>query len=393
MSGDRANPISAPTDASSALELLRRPVTARLLEPLLWGAAVWAALHRRPPDEAFRLLEVAAVFLIARLAVDTGPNLLAATRLESAPYDERSIRRALNRVKSMLALAAALVVLFLSVASDAPAWREIAEFGGGPIGLMLRFAIVLLTYGVATPVLREHRGVPIARPNLGPAAAAAFFLTTQWPRPTVAPLAAAAVSIVAGNLTVGLIQRYREAARRIGSASEHLRDADLRARELVRPREERYLSVNALGVIPFLLTPIAPAVAATFAMRGDVEAILVAAIVAALPPILFDAKRGSLRFTAASLVSATALAALGALAFERDHTLIQTAIVVASYPLASRLLRCGEARLAGLVTSVYLVAKSISTGFPQAFNDWSTELALLLLMAVAAVVAGRARRG
>ncbi len=332
------------------------------------------------------------MFLVARLIVDTGPNVLAAARLESAPYDERAIRSALARVKAMLALAVSIAVFALATLSDAPAWTHLAVLVGGPDRLMLGLVTVLLTYAVATPAVREHRGIPIARPNLGPAAAAALFLATRILTPASSPLAAAAVSIVVGNLTFGPIHRFRAAARRIGSPREHLRDADLRARELVRPREESYLAGHALWIAPFLVAPVAPALAATFARQGTINAILIAAFVAAMPPILFDAKSGSVRFIVASVAAAGALIGIREIVFPGDHTLIQTALVVASYPFASRLLRCGEIRMAGLVTVVYLVAKHLSTRFPQGFTNWSTEALLVLLMVTASVVAARARR-
>lgn len=330
--------------------LAGRPVAARLLEPLTWAAAFGLAVPRIGDAAAAEVLAVGALFLLARLASDTAPNLVVCERLEAAPFDERPIRRALASAKLTLALGAALACFVACghLPRLAAVWaKAIADLGGGAV-FTIGLLATLASFTIASPVVRGHRGIPIARPNLGPAAGALLFLAGA---PLSATTAAeisihAAVAIVLGNLVVGSIQRYRAAAARLASpAVQGGTPQDLRAGSSFRPEEERYLALGALRILPFLLLPAWPPLAS--ALAGTIEnprAALAAALVAAMPPILFDAKRGSRRFGAAAVAGAAVLFAFG-LAGTGDPLLVRTAVVMLAFPPASRLIARGQPRI------------------------------------------------
>ncbi|MFG0318787.1 MAG: hypothetical protein ACF8XB_16055, partial [Planctomycetota bacterium JB042] len=290
---------------------LARPVIARLAEPLGWATGLAFTLPALPPDDEGAALRAAALFLVARLVVDTAPNLHAAARLEAEPYDQRPLRRALARVKLTVALGCAVAAwLVLHLTPD------LSRAAGGATNVWFLLLAVLSTYVVVTPVLREHRGLPIARPNLGPAAGALLFAVTGplAPPPSAAALLVrGAACVVLGNLLFGLGQRYRAAARRIDRPLESWSLADPRTRELVLPRAERDLVRSALATWPLLLLLVWPPVCAALAGRiADPRALLATALIGSLPAILFDVTRPGLRTTAAA-VAAAALLGAGAL--------------------------------------------------------------------------------
>ncbi len=375
---------------------LGRPVTARLAEPLGWASGLAIGLAGLPPEGAATTLRAAALFLVARLVVDTAPNLHAAARMEREPYDQRPLRRALGRVKLTVALGCAVVAWL--VLHGTP---DLSRAAGGTTNGWVLLLAVLSTYVVVTPVLREHRGLPIARPNLGPTAGALLFaLTGVLAPPPTAPalLVRGAACVVLGNLLFGLGQRYRAAARRIDRPLDSWSLADPRTRDLVLPRAEHDLVRSALATWPLLLLPVWPPVCAAFAGRfADPRALLAAALVGALPAILFDVTRPGLRTTAAAVAAAALLGALASLAAPPDdRTLLAAAATALVLPGGSALLARGHARALITAATAVVLARAFSTVAPQSLSsplEWPVpELCGAIAVSFAALVAGRGRR-
>jgi hypothetical protein len=377
-------------------QLLRRPAAARLAEPLLWALSLGVAFSRLPPEEACRLAGYAAAYLVARIVADTGPNLAGAARLESAPYSEHWIRRALGRVKLGLALLVTLPVLPLAAAIGGASH---ASSGAPDLTTALWLLAALASHAVAAPILREHRGVSRARPSLGPAAAALAFLPfAAFATPGAERFAALAVIALIGcNVVVGGIQRYVAAAMKLNRPGSGFGHTDLAARAVdAAPLE---IARHSLALTPFLLLPIAPALCDLVAQPEiDPRLALLAVTVAAIPPILFDAKRRARRFRIASYACAAALALaflacllLGADAEARP--LLSTAVLLVAYPPLNALIGRGARRSVGALLLIHLLARALlARQWPEL--RWPlVEVALVVLAMAAALEYGEREGG
>lgn len=363
-----------------------RPVTARLLEPSAWLVA-WAVLGARLPDSTID--DIAPVFLsylVLRLVADTAPNLRVCARLEDAPYDERPIRHALVRAKLLLALALVLGAWFALRFLDESSvlFRAARSAGGAPAFAGWMF-LVLASFAFATPVLRDHRGVPIARPSLGPGAGALLVLAAApWLPARPGPLlAAVALAIVAGNVVVGGAQRYLSAARRLKNPAFVLGVGDPQARGRRRDEEERLVR-EALSAAPFVLLPVWPVLVAVSLGRAEVTHAAGAAFLTGLPPTLFDAKLPSRRFALTSVLCAGCAALL--FAATQEELFLEAAALAATWPLANRLLHAGRARLLAICIVILVLGSAVFASVPWPAAWILDELLFAACLACAAFV-------
>lgn len=350
-----------PSRVVAALRAVgRRPVGARLREPLALAAAVAIWRSGLPDDEARTLLRVLALFAVARLVSVTAPNLDAARELESAPFEDRSIRRSLGRVQATFVLAVGVVLLCAARFQALPLPQPLTTTGG-----ILIFVATLATYAFCPPTLRDHRGVPIARPNPGPTAGTiAVFALSPFLRATDLDrgLLLAAACIAAGNLAVGLGRRVQEAYERLSAPYRGAGSAPDGGLARRRDERERRLLLRAAVAAPLLVYLLWPALLLVFGDDAPSGRALAAALAPALPPLLFDARRGSPRFMAA----ATGAAALAfACAPGAPIGAIAATFCIIQAPLARCLARGAYARAvagaAGAMTSL-LMAGGLAAG-------------------------------
>ena len=258
------------------------------------------------------------------------------------------------------------MLLYVGVAAGigdrVPALSTLERTLGGGVQVLTLFGAALCSFAVATPVVREHRGVPVARPSLGPGAAALAFALVAWLLPREAPaLCRAGLLLVAtGNVLVGGAQRYSAAASRIRRHPMFsYAEADFQARGRSRSEEERFLAPRTAMMVPFLLVPVWPSALDVLGGDGALWPAIVAAYLAGLPAILFDAKHGSLRFGLASAGVAVALLSLHRIATPHPTVALEAALIVLAYPAASALLVRGRQRLAGQAFAVLLLSRLV----------------------------------
>lgn len=393
-------PSSVVEKRSSTLARIRnwmqRPVAARLAEPLLYSlafACYFAGTESTGPSTASGAFDhrafalIAAGFLLARLVVDTAPNLVVCGRLEAVPYGEHYVRRSLARVKAKLTIAIALGCL-LAVTFGV----DLLGLASAPLPRNSLFLLVaaLASYTITAPVVLAHRGVPTARPSIAPCLGAALFLTSSllpglderdaW--------TAFLVCVLLGNLIGGGVQRYLAAARRIARpGSIHVQstyDPIAHAME----SEHATILTRALAVAPFLLLPVAPAL---FDLILDPNVppgyALAAMLAAALPPILFDAKRPARRFRLTAYSMSAILLVAGAWVDDgsASRPLIDTGLLLLAYPPLNTLLARGARRSLISCVVTYALAKSVlAMQFPA--TPWPIAESLLVLLAMAAVL-------
>lgn len=325
---------------------------------------------------------IAIAFLAARLVVDTAPNLVVCGRLEAAPYAEHYIRRSLARVKLMLGVFVTLLVVVASTLFGATLLPN-AETAA-------LLAAALLSYSITAPVVLSHRGVPTARPSVAPFLSAAMLILCS---PFVGSdgttfLTTFAACILAGNAIGGGIQRYLAAARRLSRpGSIHVQssfDPIARAME----SEHATILAHALASAPFLLLPLAPGwVDFQLDPRIPPLAVLAAFLAAALPPILFDAKRPARRFRFSSY-SAAAILALTAWSLDdatATRPLLDTAFLLAAYPSLNALLARGARRSLVSCLIVYALGKAVLAIHAPA-TTWPIAEAVLVVLASAALL-------
>ncbi len=383
-SSERSN---ASSSARAVLDRIasftRRPVAARLAEPLLWCVAL-ALTFRMHPEQARRMVEIGGLFLVLRLVCDTAPNLVVCGRLEEAPFSEHYVRRALLRVKLRLTL------LFVLLA----AWAVphlLVDPRGSRSGDFLRaieiLALTMASYAIASPIVREHRGIPTARPSIGPSwGALVFALTTLIARPDLDGLVRIAVpSIIVGNVLGAGVQRYLAAASRLARPGFGISQAERDPSGHEAAVHDMHIVERALAVAPFLLLPLVPALSDFYSdARVLPECVLFAVTASALPPILFDAKRRARRFRLISYGLALILAASSFLfdAPGAARPVLDTAVLLVAYPPLNALLARGARR--GVITALvlYVLAKTfLVLEFPDV--AWPIAEALLAVMATA----------
>lgn len=366
---------------------------ARLAEPVLWTATLLHIVDAGDPERAAAILPCLAVFLPLRLIADTAPNLVASGRIEAAPYDDRLIRRALARVKLTLALALALALqLIIALAPVGSGLASIDATLAGSGGPLFWFALALTSYSLASPAVREHRGVPVARPSLAPAVAAGSALAiaclTHLDGPGLARRFL--LLIAAANLVVGLLQRYLAASRRLHHPLFTYAYAEVNPSTRSQAWEEAVLIRAALKTAPFLLLPIWPAVFAALARTTPPWLAVAIMPLAGLPPLLYDAKRNSPRFRIASLIAAIGLLSLWRAAPGLPSPCVETALLVLAYPAASRLIESGFAGTVGRAVLLLLLARPLLHAIAPALAWPVAELLTCFFVTVAAASCGPA---
>lgn len=401
MTSKPANASSRATTRSSALATAaRRPVLARVLEPLAFAAAACSVSLRLEGIDAYRAAQLGALFLVARLICDTSPNVIVCRRLEEAPYGEHYIRRVLATVKITLAVGFTVLVYFAAriIGGEAQALVIGSDGGGGTGGtgaarFLLGMPLVLASYAVAAPVVLQHRGVPVARPSLGPSVGA-IIVALLCLSGALAPrtlLLAGVLALLFGNLVVGTAQRYRAATRRMRHPSIAFAFGDRSVAKHFHADDDRMLIRRALEIAPLMLLPVAPALLALFPPLGGAPASMIAATlaasIAATPAILFDAKLGSRRFALTALLCALAAVAASfrAEAPPDAQVLRASAALLLAFPGLSRLIARGDGRFVASALCVWALARGLVA------PPWP-ELLLALVAAALAVAPERRAR-
>lgn len=377
--------------ADRLVALLLRPVAARLAEPVLCSiafASFFASAGATGAEAAGfahdprSVASVAIAFLAARLVVDTAPNLVVCGRLEAAPYAEHYILRSLARVKLVLGTFVTLLALVVATIFD----HALAAAQSSAALL----AAALLSYSITAPVVLSHRGVPTARPSIAPFLSAALLvLLCPFVREDGGSfLKAFAGSILVGNALGGGIQRYRAAARRLARpGSIHVQS---KYDPIAHSMESEHATIlaHAVGSAPFLLLPLVPA---WIDFRLDAAtpplAVLAAFLAAALPPILFDAKRPVRRFRFTSYSAAFALFVASWWVADRaaSRPLLDTAFLLAAYPSLNALLARGARRALISCLVVYALSRIVLAIHAPA-TPWPIAEALLVVLSTAAVL-------
>jgi hypothetical protein len=364
MTHESAKASSVARKASSTA-FFARPVVARLLEPCAWIALTTRLVVVQAEAERVATLRLLALLLVLRLCVDTAANLVVAPRLEQAPYDQRRIRRGLSGAKLVFALIASIAapLALHAIGGVHPGAQATIAAAGGFERLLLALSICLCSYSMSTPLLREHRSLPVARPNLGPAAGALLAVVAL---PFVAPTASAslltiAISVASSNFLIGGWQRFAAAAERLKSPLFFLTDADVRTSPRSGAAESTLLALEATRRMPFLLLPVlAPVFAVTLHANDSPFAALAALVACAAPPLAFDAVKGGRRFFGAALACAALLVgawAAGPDALRGATVLVQGALILVVYLPASRALRYGDATSIALAILLYALVR------------------------------------
>lgn len=374
------------------LRALYRPVVARIVEPVAWCGALALWTSRSAPSTMWPIAAALAVALLARLIADTAPNLVASPRLEDAPYDEPPIRQALTRTKLLLAVSLALlwhVLACLSTPGDPVV--VISTAAGGPIPMTLGLLLFLASFTAAPPILREHRGVPIARPSLAPSTGALMVLmTAAWTGPAPGHiLSAATVAVVAANVIVGGAQRYQAAARRIRNPARNFAVGNLPQGSLDRADEDRVLLSGAIRAAGFVITPVWVPVQTLFAGTSTPVAAGLAALLAAAPALVFDAKRPSVRFDALSMAAVIAL--LSAHFATSAEPYLRTAAIACAWPPASRILARGRAGALGLCCALLITTTALTTRLSPDLPAPAAEILFAVCVFIAASRCDRPR--
>lgn len=391
MTHESAKASSGARKASSTA-FLARPVVARLLEPCLWVAIAALLVMTHADGDRVATLQLLALFLVLRLCVDTAANLVVAPRLEEAPYDQRRIRRGLSGAKLVFALSASIAapLALHALGSVHPGAARTIAAAGGFERLLLALTVCLCSYSMSTPLLREHRGLPVARPNLGPAAGA-FVAALALPFVEATPRAAflsIAFAVAASNFVIGGWQRFAAAAERLKSPLFFLTDADVRTDPRSGAAESTRLALDAVRRMPFLLLPVlAPVFAVTLHPEGSPFAALLAVAACAAPPLAFDAVKGGRNFFGAAIASSLLLAAtwmFGPETLRGAPVLAQSALVPIVYLPASRALRCGAATSIALAILLYALVRVWASRLETLDTTPLAEAVLLVFAAWAA---------
>lgn len=365
---------------------------ARLLEPCIWIGIATHLVFVHSDADRIATLRLLALFLVLRLCVDTAANLVVAPRLEEAPYDQRRIRRGLSGAKLVFALIASIAAPLALHALGAvhPGAERTIVAAGGFERLLLALSICLCSYSMNTPLLREHRGLAVARPTLGPAVGA-FVAALALPFVDATPRAAfltIAFAVAASNFVIGGWQRFAAAAERLKSPLFFLTDADVRTDPRSGAAESTRLALEAMRRMPFLLLPVlAPVFAVTLHPEGSPFAALLALAACAAPPLAFDAVKGGRRFHAAALAAAALLVATWALgpgSLRGAPVLAQAALVPVVYLPASRALRHGAATSIALAILLYALVRVWASRFVGLDGTPLAEAVLLVFAAWAA---------
>jgi hypothetical protein len=193
--------------------------------------------------------------------------------------------------------------------------------------------------------------------------------------------------VALGNAVGGSVQRYLAAARRIATAGSASLTSDIEPSASAREAGREMILGRSLAVAPFVLLPIASPIA-DFVADSRVPALVLLAtcFAAALPPILFDAKRAARRFR---LTAYSLAAILGAAAWSLDgpgvRPLLGTALVLAAYPALNALLARGALRGLIAVLIVAVLAKAAMLAHDP-MSPLPLAEGLLALLAMAAVL-------
>lgn len=364
MTHESAKASSAARKASSTA-FLARPIVARLLEPCVWTGIAAHLVVVHSAQDRVATLQLLALFLVLRLCVDTAANLVVAPRLEAAPFDQRRIRRGLSGAKLVFALAASIAapLALHAIGEVHPGARQTIAAAGGFERLLLALSVCLCSYSMSTPLLREHRGLPVARPSLGPAAGALLAAVTL-PFVDATPSSALLTltfAVAASNFVIGGWQRFAAAAERLKSPTFVLTDADVRTSPRSGAAESTLLALEATRRMPFLLLPVlAPLFAVTLHPEGSPFAALAALVACAAPPLAFDAVKGGRRFFATSVACSAALFAaweFGPDELRHAPVLAQAAVILLAYVPASRAMRHGSATSIALAILLYALVR------------------------------------
>lgn len=373
---------------------LARPVVARLLEPVAWTTALLVVLSDHATIDGRRIALLGLVYAAARLITDTAPNLVVGPRLEAKPYAEHVIRQSLARVKLTLGLLSMLFAFGVVRALD-------IDLGLSTLHWLIGLPIVLASHAVALPVVREHRGVPVARPNIGPATGAIVFLGFavfahfgHHVGSRFEPIQVASIAIVVSNVVVGAIQRLVAAARKFNRPGYSFIFADLGALDRNSTIEDDKIAYRVATLVPFLVLPLIPAgLDLAFDSAVDPRLVVLATFAATLPPLLFDAKRRTFRFrfTAYGIAAALGLAWFAG-GFDPQHrSLLAVAAFVMGYPAINALVDLGARRSLITLLLVYLLAKTF-VALRFSGSNWPLAEFLFALLAMAAALEQDSKR-